>query len=101
MSFGDGDLHEKCEMYRRQLGGVNAASNRKSQRIRELEKRMKRLEKLVRIYGEMANYFCERFACCDAEFANYKYCIGLPQGGQCELGWCNDESRELEIEVDA
>lgn len=60
--------------------------------------REKRLEKLVRIYGEMANYFCERFACCDAEFANCKYCIGLPQSGQCELGWCNDESKALGIE---
>ena len=48
MSFGDGDLHEKCEMYRRQLGGVNAANNRKSQRIRELEKRVAELESLVR-----------------------------------------------------
>ena len=60
--------------------------------------REKRLEKLVRIYGEIANYFCERFACCDSEFANCKYCIGLPQGGQCELGWCNDESKALGIE---
>lgn len=60
--------------------------------------REKRLKKLVRIYGEIANYFCERFACCDAEFANCKYCIGLPQGGQCELGWCNDESNALGIE---
>lgn len=60
--------------------------------------REKRLTKLVRIYGEIANYFCERFACCDAEFANCKYCIGLPQGGQCELGWCNDESNALGIE---
>ena len=60
--------------------------------------REERLEKLVHIYGEIANYFCERFACCDAEFANCKYCIGLPQGGQCELGWCNDESRALGIE---
>lgn len=60
--------------------------------------REKRLEKLVRIYGEIGNYFCERFACCDAEFANCKYCIGLPQGGQCELGWCNDESKALGIE---
>ena len=60
--------------------------------------REQRLEKLVRIYGEIANYFCERFACCDAEFANCKYCIGLPQGGQCELGWCNDESKALGIE---
>lgn len=60
--------------------------------------REKRLEKLVRIYGEIGNYFCERFACCDAEFASCKYCIGLPQGGQCELGWCNDESKALGIE---
>ena len=60
--------------------------------------REKRLEKLVRIYGEIGNYFCERFACCNAEFANCKYCIGLPQGGQCELGWCNDESKALGIE---
>lgn len=60
--------------------------------------RENRLGKLVRIYGEIANYFCERFACCDAEFANCKYCIGLPQGGQCELGWCNDESKALGIE---
>ena len=59
--------------------------------------REERLEKLVHIYGEIANYFCERFACCDAEFANCKYCIGLPKGGQCELGWCNDESRALGI----
>ena len=36
MSFGEGNLHEKCEMYRRQLGGVNAASNRKSGEIRRL-----------------------------------------------------------------
>jgi len=31
-------------MYRRQLGGVNAANNRKSQRIRELEGRVAELE---------------------------------------------------------
>ena len=48
MSFGDGDLHEKCEMYRRQLGGVNAANNRKSAEIRRLRKRVAELESLVR-----------------------------------------------------
>lgn len=37
MSFGDGDLHEKCEMYRRQLGGTQAALNRSKQRCKELE----------------------------------------------------------------
>ena len=47
MSFGEGDLHEKCEMYRRQLGGVNAANNRKSAEIRRLRKRVAELESLV------------------------------------------------------
>ena len=47
MSFGDGDLHEKCEMYRRQLGGVNAANNRKAAEIRRLRKRVAELESLV------------------------------------------------------
>ena len=48
MSFNEGDLHEKCEMYRRQLGGVNAANNRKSAEIRRLKKRVAELESLVR-----------------------------------------------------
>ena len=37
MSFGDGNLHEKCDMYRRQLGGTNAALNRSRQRERDIE----------------------------------------------------------------
>jgi len=60
MRFGDGDLHEKCEMYRRQLGGVNAANNRKSQRIRELEKRVAELESLVRVMPKCWDGDCDR-----------------------------------------
>lgn len=37
MIFKEGDLHEKCEMYRRQLGGVSAANNRLKERIKSLE----------------------------------------------------------------
>ena len=74
MSFGDGDLHEKCEMYRRQLGGVNAANNRKSKRIRELEKRVAELESFVRVMPKCWDADCDRCQysngpCCDADKA--------------------------------
>lgn len=36
MSFGDGNLRERCDMYRRQLGGTNAALARARQEIKEL-----------------------------------------------------------------
>jgi len=42
------NAEERCEMYRRQLGGVNAANNRKSAEIRRLKKRVAELESLVR-----------------------------------------------------
>ncbi len=34
------DVNERCEMYRRQLGGANAANNRKSAKIRELTEKL-------------------------------------------------------------
>ena len=36
MSFGEGDLHERCEMYRKQLGGMTAANNRLKEELSEL-----------------------------------------------------------------
>ena len=47
MSFGDGNLHEKCEEYRRQLGGMTAAHNRTKARIAELETENSELRKRV------------------------------------------------------
>lgn len=38
MSFGDGNLHEKCEQYRRQLGAANARARNYKQRINDLER---------------------------------------------------------------
>jgi len=38
MSFGDGNLHEKCEQYRRQLGAANVRARNYKQRIKDLER---------------------------------------------------------------
>lgn len=73
MSFGDGDLHkenqqlrDKCDMYKRQLGGMQAAYNRAKQRVDEANKRINELEgysarlmdkidHLKDVNGELAN----------------------------------------------
>lgn len=54
MSFGEGNLRERlakeierADMYRRQLGGVNAALRRERQKVRELEQRVSELEGMV------------------------------------------------------
>ena len=78
MSFGEGNLHdrigeleydlesaecemasvrERCETYRKQLGGTNAALNRARQRVRELEAENAELRKANRELrdGELAS----------------------------------------------
>lgn len=47
MSFKEGDLHGKCEMYRRQLGGMTAANNRLKGRVKGLEELVDGLAKKV------------------------------------------------------
>ncbi len=51
------DLQARYQKQRQQLGGVNAANNRKSQRIRELQARVDELEaendKLKEVNGDM------------------------------------------------
>lgn len=42
---------EKAEMYRRQLGGTNAALNRSRQRCKDLEKLANRLYRMCIDYG--------------------------------------------------
>ena len=48
MSFGEGDLHERCEMYRRQLGGTNAALRRETQKAKDLQDQVDELRFLLR-----------------------------------------------------
>lgn len=39
---------EKAEMYRKQLGGMNAANERNKQKVRDLEKEVERLNGTIR-----------------------------------------------------
>ena len=47
MSFGDGNLHKKCEQYRRQLGAANVRARNYKQRIEDLEKLSKDMSEVL------------------------------------------------------
>lgn len=55
MSFGDGNLHEKCEQYRRQLGGMTAARNRMKDENGKLRHENGRLRALAQQLAEIAS----------------------------------------------
>lgn len=72
MSFGEGNLHEKCEMYRKQLGGTNAAFARCRQRCMELESLVRSLAGMIEDGRARDNAEeCRPRECrrCGAEFA--------------------------------
>lgn len=59
MSFGEGNLHEKVDMYRRQLGGSQAANNRLKGANRELRHENGRLRVLAQQLAEIASLHVE------------------------------------------
>lgn len=72
MSFGDGNLHDKLEaaeqradMYRRQLGGTQAALRRERQKVRDLERELASRECEVEgmRFDELMDEWCIELSC--------------------------------------
>lgn len=55
MSFGEGTLREKCEAYRRQVGGAQAANNRLKGENKSLRHENGRLRALAGQLAEIAS----------------------------------------------
>ena len=77
MSFGEGNLREKCEAYRRQVGGTQAANNRLKGENRSLRHENGRLRALSQQLAEIAELYVELPEWVAEEMAE----LGVVRGG--------------------